>query len=542
MQESSQSKSTSITPPSNESSSERLLRFFLKLFSESSSLNADNICFSSDGDAVTVSIRKGTVDIKSLKIRASWYELIATWLSERNFPFFPNTSQLKSATNEFSSATRIEDKLVIYKVRLHKKSILLSDFQTVPLHIFLAQLHISSSTISLLCKASKNMFIVSAKTDDSLALAKALILCCTNSCYVDNISQLNDIQKFQDGENLLSAIKAEDASDILFNLKDLKLNLEPTPPLTLICLGFARKVCKHCGREAVVDKALLEFLPESMRVHNHPSYKVGRGCIECDSKGFKGWVVLESLVVVDTEICDLLKKDESQVVLLNRAYAKGTRSLLQNGADKAFAGLLTLEALFEVVKVLPPLYTRIISDSSKSKNLAIPDNYFAQDSSSAPTKPRYGKSVFNASEANDENAPLFSTNRPKKAREKPLLLVVEDDLDQQSILEMVLKSAQYEVMLANNGVEAIKHIESEIPDLILTDLMMPQMDGKELVAKLKHNELYRRIPVIVLTVISDSDKEYDLLDLGADDYCEKTVQRKILLKRIENLLKRSKKN
>ena len=75
--------------------------------------------------------------------------------------------------------------------------------------------------------------------------------------------------------------------------------------------------------------------------------------------------------------------------------------------------------------------------------------------------------------------------------------------------------------------------------MIVSDLMMPNMDGAELVGKLKSHPTFRRIPVLILTVISDSDKEYTLLDLGADDYCEKTIQRKILLKRIENLIRRS---
>ena len=68
---------------------------------------------------------------------------------------------------------------------------------------------------------------------------------------------------------------------------------------------------------------------------------------------------------------------------------------------------------------------------------------------------------------------------------------------------------------------------------------MPKMDGSDLVKRLKNDSKLKEIPILVLTVISDVDKEYALLTLGADDYCEKTIQRKILLRRVENLLKRA---
>jgi len=105
---------------------------------------------------------------------------------------------------------------------------------------------------------------------------------------------------------------------------------------------------------------------------------------------------------------------------------------------------------------------------------------------------------------------------------------------------MVLRTSEYEVFTANDGIEALEVLSRSTPDLIISDIMMPNMDGVQLVQKLRGDEKYKLLPIMILTVIEDSEKEYELLSLGADEYCEKTVQRKILLRRIENLLKRGK--
>lgn len=120
------------------------------------------------------------------------------------------------------------------------------------------------------------------------------------------------------------------------------------------------------------------------------------------------------------------------------------------------------------------------------------------------------------------------------------ILIVEDDIDQRSIIEMVLKDAGYEVYAASDGKEGFELLEKVNADLVVSDLMMPGVDGATLIRRIKSDNRFKTLPILVLTVINDSEKEYQILSLGVDDYCEKTVQRNILLKRIENLLKRSK--
>jgi DNA-binding response OmpR family regulator len=106
-------------------------------------------------------------------------------------------------------------------------------------------------------------------------------------------------------------------------------------------------------------------------------------------------------------------------------------------------------------------------------------------------------------------------------------------------MAMVLRSHGFEVRVAEDGVQALAALEQNIPALIITDLMMPRIDGQELVRRVRANPHYRSIPIVVLTVLSDQEREFSLLELGADDYCSKTVQPRVLLKRIDRLLLRS---
>ena len=123
---------------------------------------------------------------------------------------------------------------------------------------------------------------------------------------------------------------------------------------------------------------------------------------------------------------------------------------------------------------------------------------------------------------------------------RPYIILAEDDADQRTLMAMLLVAQKYEVKAVNDGAEALVAIKERHPSLLITDLMMPNMDGFQLVTALKEDLCTADIPILVLTVLDDPDKEYQLLSLGVDDYCEKTVQKKIILKRIENLLARTK--
>ena len=94
----------------------------------------------------------------------------------------------------------------------------------------------------------------------------------------------------------------------------------------------------------------------------------------------------------------------------------------------------------------------------------------------------------------------------------------------------------YEVYPASSAAKMFAYLEKFVPDLILMDIEMPEMNGYEAIVKLKEDERYADIPVIFLTAKSDEESEHDGFDLGAADYVKKPFSAKLLLKRIENQL------
>ncbi|WP_437573831.1 sensor histidine kinase [Sorangium sp. So ce887] len=102
----------------------------------------------------------------------------------------------------------------------------------------------------------------------------------------------------------------------------------------------------------------------------------------------------------------------------------------------------------------------------------------------------------------------------------PRLLVVEDNHDMRSYLQDILV-AEYEVALATNGREALEAVRASRPDVIVSDVMMPEMDGFELVRQLKRAPELRSIPILLLTARASRAEAVGGLDIGADDYLSK---------------------
>ncbi|MEM1042811.1 MAG: SpoIIE family protein phosphatase [Bacteroidota bacterium] len=117
------------------------------------------------------------------------------------------------------------------------------------------------------------------------------------------------------------------------------------------------------------------------------------------------------------------------------------------------------------------------------------------------------------------------------------LLIVEDNQTLRRLLEYRLGKV-YEVRSAQNGEEALVLVEEEIPDLIVSDIMMPKMDGFALFSLLRQGERTRTIPFIFLTAKTDDTSRFKGLGEGVDDYITKPFDIEFLLTRIERILER----
>ena len=118
------------------------------------------------------------------------------------------------------------------------------------------------------------------------------------------------------------------------------------------------------------------------------------------------------------------------------------------------------------------------------------------------------------------------------------VLVVDDDPDIVEILKYNLKNSGYSVKSAGNGVEAIKKAKKFIPNIILMDVMMPEMSGIEACEEIKNIDQLSQAIIIFLSARSEDYTQISAYDAGADDYISKPVKPKILLKKISNIAKK----
>jgi len=117
------------------------------------------------------------------------------------------------------------------------------------------------------------------------------------------------------------------------------------------------------------------------------------------------------------------------------------------------------------------------------------------------------------------------------------ILIVDDDAASRRLLEVRLRVLDCKTAMANDGEEALEKVESFQPDVILLDYMMPKMSGLEVLKRLKEDDRYRGVPVILLTARGSQEDKVTGLDAGADDYVVKPFEPFELLARVRSMLR-----
>ena len=120
------------------------------------------------------------------------------------------------------------------------------------------------------------------------------------------------------------------------------------------------------------------------------------------------------------------------------------------------------------------------------------------------------------------------------------ILVVDDDPEIVEILKYNLSNSDFEVKVAYNGIQAVKKSKKFKPDIILMDVMMPEMNGIEACTEIRKIDNLKNVQIIFLSARGEDYTQIAAFDAGADDYINKPIKPKILIKKITNIAKRLK--
>ena len=335
----------------------------------------------------------------------------------------------------------------------------------------------------------------------------------------------------------------------------------------IIAQRLARRVCQRCKEPYTPSSGLLERV--KVDEPNVIFYR-GKGCQACGNTGFAGRVGIYEILRLTPTIKELINKKASEGELRKAAGLAGTRFLLEEAIDKVRQGITTLEEVLRVIQLQEEEITRcprcnsfINLDFSTCPYCMHALKYLC-DSCGQELKlewkicPYCNTRVEKAPTAEGALKALppgasYTAARPvagalppaplaeRATPKKPRILVVDDD---DGIKKVVTKALQQlpldsDIMTAGDGEEALKVVEEHMPDLVISDVMMPHMDGITLCQKLREDFRTAFIPIMMLTASADESNRTKAYMVGTDDYITKPFAVPDLNARVMRLLRRT---
>lgn len=301
------------------------------------------------------------------------------------------------------------------------------------------------------------------------------------------------------GHMVFSTLHTNNAAASITRLLDI--GLEPHIISSSLALVVAqrltRMICTNCKEEYKPEEAVLDKFRTHIAKFNITKFYKGKGCRKCGLSGFYGRTAIFEMMKLTEKIKDLIHHKASEIEISEEAKKGNIKLLVDAGVEKVAMGLTTLEEIATNVEV------------------------FTED------KP--ATSAVSIEFPKEEKSIERTTTR---------ILIVDDEDDLLDMLESRLMAADFEVIRANNGQQAIESAIKNKPNLIIIDVMMPVMDGLEATKVLRSSLETATIPIIMLTAKRDVESELKGLDAGADDYMGKPFDGKRLIARINLLLKR----
>lgn len=312
------------------------------------------------------------------------------------------------------------------------------------------------------------------------------------------------LQAAQTGHLVLSTLHTNDAPSAVVRLQNLGVDgfTIASGLAGVLAQRLVRRNCEECSD---IDTTVPDGVLEQIQRRSRTEIKLvaGRGCKSCRYSGFRGRVGVFSYLEITESVERLIHERAPLAKIVEQAKREGYRDLEAAAVDLLFRGLSRWSELEDYIR---------LDEVQQEPEALMPEVV-------APPP------VVVASPA----------ERPGIRRKK--VLIVEDDPDMRSLFTLVLRREMYEVIEAENGLVGLHKVYEENPDLILCDLMMPVMDGREFLSRMQSTPETRGIPIVVLTAANSEANEISLLELGAREFLGKTSSPSVIATRLRRILK-----
>jgi len=315
------------------------------------------------------------------------------------------------------------------------------------------------------------------------------------------------IEAAMTGHKVLSTVHTNDAPSAITRLTHLGVSTYSISCAVsgILAQRLVRKLCKRCSEPMPLDQIEKYSLEISHYGLNPKELLVSKGCEECGGIGYKGRSGLYSFLDVDEQVVKLLETNAALSEITDYAKKNGYQDISAAAIAALKAGTTSLEEVHPYLDVNDSVEQEDVNSTSNLKNSA----NIEKDSKAAEK--------------------ITSVDKTK-------LLIVEDDPDIRFMLKTLFERELFDVALAENGQKALESVYESIPSIILCDLKMPIMDGREFMKRLKSNPQTKSLPVIILTGNDDEENEVDALDLGAKDFISKASSPTVILARIRRAM------
>ncbi len=313
------------------------------------------------------------------------------------------------------------------------------------------------------------------------------------------------------GHFVLSTLHTNDAASAVVRLRDMGIDAFKVAAVLkgIVAQRLVRRLCEHCAVTVPVESLPAEARPPTGR---EARVRQATGCRNCNGRGYRGRVAILEILPVDDSVARLIDAGALPEALTIAARKLGMKSLWESGLERVWAGTTSLDELTRVLG-------ERTGDEHAGEAVAPPAAAHPTPAIVAPKPP--------------------AAQAASAATEGGRVLVADDDPQMRRLIKIVLQREGFEVLEANDGLDALELIEQGSIDLVILDVDMPRLNGLGVLEEIRAQMRTASLPVIVLTALQD-DTEEKALDLGAQDYLTKPVQTRSLVARVRAVLKRAK--